>query len=229
MPERYSTKSFIKYKLVGTQYEGRGYIDNMLRVFDSNIKNKSIRNLIDIGCADGYKTSLYANNFDISFSQVVGLDIDIDYLYQNKYNFNVVKFDLEKISLPFKDNAFDLLICNQVLEHLVNYKAVLDEIIKITKPGGFVAVGIPNLAHFINRLYLLFGYQPLSIDLKGSHINGFTHRAFKELLDSRNDAHLIDYKGEIMYPFPRFLAKFFSKFLIGWTGYISYLLQKVKT
>jgi len=45
--------------------------------------------------------------------------------------------------LPFPDQSFDILICQAVLEHVIDASAVLGEIYRVTKPGGLVYVSIP--------------------------------------------------------------------------------------
>lgn len=142
--------------------------------------------------------------------------------------FNAEKIDLETEELPFKDNTFDLVICNQVLEHLKNYKKVIDDLIRTTKNQGYIAVGIPNLAHLINRIYLLFGIQPMCIHLDSSHVRSFTHRSFVNMISSLEKVKFIDCKGSLMYPFPLIVGKFLARHFIGLSGYICYLLRKVK-
>ena len=64
--------------------------------------------------------------------------------------FNAENIHSERDVLPYKDEMFDLVICNQVLEHLKNYRKVIDDIIRVTRKGGYMIFGIPNLAHLIN-------------------------------------------------------------------------------
>ncbi len=46
--------------------------------------------------------------------------------------------------LPFPDNAFDHVICSEVLEHIPNYASFLSEIQRVLKPGGLFAVSVPR-------------------------------------------------------------------------------------
>jgi SAM-dependent methyltransferase len=50
---------------------------------------------------------------------------------------------LEKI--PFKSSSVDLVVSNSVLEHIKDYKAVINEIYRILKPGGYLYLSVPNL------------------------------------------------------------------------------------
>ena len=134
--------------------------------------------------------------------------------------------DLEFDPIPFNDGKFDLVVCNQVLEHLKNYQNVIDHMIRVTKIGGYIVIGIPNLAHLINRIYLMFGRQPMCIDINSSHVRAFTHRSFTKKLSLIQTVNLIDFKGSLMYPLPFSLGKFLSRYLTGLSGYTCYLLKR---
>ncbi len=52
--------------------------------------------------------------------------------------------------LPFPDNVFHLVINEGVVEHWLDHKdrqRILREMVRVTKPGGVVAVFVPNGAH----------------------------------------------------------------------------------
>ena len=53
-----------------------------------------------------------------------------------------VKMDVHDI--PFEDETFDVLFCNHVLEHVVSDEAVLKEINRVLKPGGWAIMQSPQ-------------------------------------------------------------------------------------
>jgi ubiquinone/menaquinone biosynthesis C-methylase UbiE len=166
--------------------------------------------------------------FNIDIRNAYGVDYDDQNVIACKKKFNAKKIDLETDSLPYEDSMFDLVICNQVLEHLKNYRKVIDDLIRVTKKGGYIAVGIPNLAHLINRIYLLFGIQPMCIHLDGPHVRSFTHKSFFKMLASLQGVKLIDYKGTLMYPLPFVIAKFLANYFVGLSGFTCYLFRRVQ-
>lgn len=52
-----------------------------------------------------------------------------------------VKADI--CDLPFKDNEFDMIICNHVLEHIPDDTKAMQEIYRILKPGGKAILQVP--------------------------------------------------------------------------------------
>jgi 2-polyprenyl-3-methyl-5-hydroxy-6-metoxy-1,4-benzoquinol methylase len=160
-------------------------------------------------------------------SRVYGIDNEVSYIEACRNSFNTQKVDLEYQNTPYSNDTFDLVICNQVLEHLKNYKKAIDELIRITNKEAYLLIGIPNLAHLINRIYLLLGVQPMCIAMDGAHVRGFTHKSFVRMLESFQNIKLIDFEGALMYPLPFLLGKTLARYFVGLSGYVCYLLQKI--
>jgi SAM-dependent methyltransferase len=57
-----------------------------------------------------------------------------------------VKADI--CNLPFKDNSFDYIFCNHVLEHIPNDTKAMQELYRVLKPNG---IGIFQIPQDINR------------------------------------------------------------------------------
>lgn len=53
-----------------------------------------------------------------------------------------VKADI--CNLPFKDNEFDVILCNHVLEHIPNDIKAMQELYRVLKPGGMGIFQIPQ-------------------------------------------------------------------------------------
>ncbi|RYC50942.1 class I SAM-dependent methyltransferase [Flagellimonas olearia] len=53
-----------------------------------------------------------------------------------------VKADI--CNLPFPDNAFDVILCNHVLEHIPNDTKAMQELYRVMKPGGWGIFQIPQ-------------------------------------------------------------------------------------
>lgn len=53
-----------------------------------------------------------------------------------------VKADI--CNLPFKDNSYDVIFCNHVLEHIPDDTKAMQELYRVMKPGGFGIFQIPQ-------------------------------------------------------------------------------------
>jgi predicted SAM-dependent methyltransferase len=67
---------------------------------------------------------------------------NIDYLTADLFAENVmVKMDVTNICFP--DNSFDAIICNHVLEHIVDDRKAISELYRTLKPGGWAILQVP--------------------------------------------------------------------------------------
>jgi len=66
----------------------------------------------------------------------------------NKYGAEVVH-NLEKFPYPFKNNEFDEILIDNVLEHLENTIRVMEEIHRISKPEAIVNIIVPHSSGFM--------------------------------------------------------------------------------
>lgn len=53
----------------------------------------------------------------------------------------ILKVDIT--SIPFKDQSFDVIICNHVLEHVTDDTLALSELFRVLKPGGIAVLQTP--------------------------------------------------------------------------------------
>jgi len=81
--------------------------------------------------------------------------------------------------LPELSGPFDTILCYDVLEHLVDPRAVLDQLRGLAAPGGRLHVSVPNARHFsLVRDLLLrgtFGYTEWG-HRDNTHLRWFTRR-----------------------------------------------------
>lgn len=103
-----------------------------------NTKGKCI---LDIGCGTG-ELMLQIFNEDSSY-QLTGLDLSPEMLKvaKNKlgFNANFVLGDAE--NLPFDDNSFDSIICNDSFHHYPRPQIALIEMNRVLKKNGLLIIG----------------------------------------------------------------------------------------
>jgi len=70
--------------------------------------------------------------------------------------------DLDREPLPYSDNKFDLITITEVVEHIRDFRKVLEEISRCLKPGGGVVITTPNTINLSSRIrFLGFGFWTL--------------------------------------------------------------------
>jgi len=211
--------------LVQAQYEG---LRNYEAVLSLIRRIPHADSLLDVGCADGNKTMQYATELAVGKDKVYGIEQQPHYITLAQNHLNVVPVDLERDPFPFKDQEVDVIICNQILEHLKNMYAPLQEMARILKVGGHLLIGIPNLAAIQNRLLLLFGRQPMCNAILGPHVRCFTTKGLADFLKLNQDFELVAVTGATLYPFPYPIVKYGAPYFPGLASYAFYLLKKVR-
>ncbi|MBS3131507.1 class I SAM-dependent methyltransferase [Candidatus Woesearchaeota archaeon] len=116
--------------------------------------------LLDLGCWDGKNSLMYGKA--AGTKEVYGLEL-VKSLVE-KARKNGVKAQCCDLNnkFPFKNEMFDIVVANHVIEHLVNVKGFMSEIRRVLKPGGCALIGTPNLASWHNVAALFLGRQPYS-------------------------------------------------------------------
>jgi SAM-dependent methyltransferase len=134
-------------------------------------------------------------------------------------NIKGVQCNIETEALPFPEQTFDLILANQVLEHTKELFWIVSEVSRVIKPGGYFIVGVPNLASLHNRIALLFGIQPTSIDVLGPHVRGFTAGGLIDFLETDGYFKVEELKGSNFYPLPvpfgKLMALIFPTFAVS--------------
>jgi len=102
--------------------------------------------LLDAGCGFGYAMRTWGR-FCMPRGELVGLDRDRKLLAQSARFCSkeglgrAARFVTGDISkMPFADNVFDAALAHVVFCHLAEPEKALDEMIRVTRPGGCVAV-----------------------------------------------------------------------------------------
>src|SRR4030042_4279860 len=54
-----------------------------------------------------------------------------------------ITHDLDKFPWPFKNNTFNKIICNHIIEHLTNLVKTMEELHRIAKPDAIIEIEVP--------------------------------------------------------------------------------------
>jgi ubiquinone/menaquinone biosynthesis C-methylase UbiE len=114
-----------------------------------------VRSLIEIGCGEGILLRRLTQS--VNGVRVVGLDLDRAGLEAARAQNRVPLLQGSITELPFGDNAFDLVICAEVLEHVADPHPALRELQRIAR--RWVILSVPNepvwrIANMLRGKYL---------------------------------------------------------------------------
>lgn len=109
--------------------------------------------VLDLGCGEGrHVHGLHM----LDGLDIVGVDLDepslekardgLDYISEHPggTTSNSVFMTGDATALDFPDNHFDALVCSEVLEHLPDYDAAIQEMRRVLKPDGRLCISVPH-------------------------------------------------------------------------------------
>lgn len=135
------------------------YEKNTLDILSLLEKNPQAK-VLDIGCGDGQKTSRFMER--IGCREVIGIDGVADRLKAaRRRGIKIIKANLEN-KWPFESSSFDIVVSNQVIEHITNIDGFIEEIYRVLKPNGYAVISTENLASWHNIFALVLGHQDFS-------------------------------------------------------------------
>jgi len=140
-----------KYSQHIQHYDELGYHlqDRSARVQLEGIHLQNMQ-VLDVGCGTG---ALAHVAFELGSKRVVCGDISALMLKEamrketaENVDYSFCQLDAE--GLPFKDDFFDAVISGMTFGLLPNQKEAVEEMVRVTKPGGLVCVGAHGPEHY---------------------------------------------------------------------------------
>lgn len=126
-----------------------------IRVFP----NLPFHTFLDLGCGDGFYTKIVAK--EIGAKTVYGLDISKKATkIARSMSIKTICADIDETDLPLKPNSIDFVLCGHLIELVANADHLLQEIHRVLKKNGKAIISFPNIAAWLSRFALLFGYLP---------------------------------------------------------------------
>lgn len=174
--------------------------------------------IIDLGCGSGEFSIKIVEK--TGSEEIYGIEVWNEFVKKSKdKGLKVIKSDLNGI-LPFKNESFDVVVSNQVIEHLSYPIKFVSEIKRILKSGGMSIVSTENLSSWDNIISLIFGWTPFSCEFDGfqklgnplsphnnekidnypPHMRIFTYKGLVDVCE-KIGFRIIDIKGSGYIPF----------------------------
>ena len=132
---------------------------NRSKILDMLEENKKAK-VLDLGCNDGVFTEDIAKRLNTVY--IYGVEVmQFAILKSKQKGIETVKADANN-NLPFANNSFDVIVSNQVIEHIIDLDRFVDEVYRILRPNGYAVISTENLSAVHNLFALFFGYQAFS-------------------------------------------------------------------
>jgi len=202
--------------------------DTVVSWAGNNLKNKSgTARVLDIGVGSGTDIMNIKNILPDKNPELFGIECYKPSAEAARLKgITVFEINIEREKIPAPDSYYDVIVCNQIIEHTKEIFWIFSEIHRVLKNEGIAIIGVPNMAAMHNRFALLFGQQPTCIEILGPHVRGFTRPAFERFVTCDDYYRILDFTGSNIYPFPPAISKPLSRLFPTYSVGIFFLLQK---
>ena len=151
-------------------------------------KSGSRYRVLDVGCGTGRHAGAA---YRIAKAMVIGVDRQHDQVAAaaDRLRFHDAvhahgggSWDVgvaDLLHLPFPDGGFDLVVCSEVLEHIVHDRRAVDEVVRVLRPGGDLVVSVPR--RFPERI--CWALSSAYRDSSGGHVRIYRKRRLVSLLE----------------------------------------------
>ena len=129
--------------------------------------------ILDVGAGEGYFCKLAVED---------GREIEACDYSAEQFRMPSVPFHRADLAqgIPLPDNAYDVVVAIEVIEHMEDHFRFVRELLRVLKPGGMLIITTPNVVSLSSRIhFLLYGYNdcaprpldPAKPDQHNQHIN----------------------------------------------------------
>lgn len=156
--------------------------ENLCRVVEKDIKKDSF--VLDVGCAVGGLLNSLSPHCDNLF----GVDCTQNFVDIAKERLKNVDIRLVSAeSLPFKDNFFDIVFADQVVEHLIDSNIFFKEANRVLKEDGTLCVSVPNAMYYGDTSFFDFYFF-----LMREHVHHFSPQSLESI--ANKSGFIVEYE-----------------------------------
>jgi SAM-dependent methyltransferase len=208
--------------------------NDRIKVTESLLKDVAKGDILELGAGDYSFETNVAKEKKINSWTKVDFDQPCDV---------ICDLNSPTVMLPFEDCKYDLIICTEVLEHLLWPQRVVLECFRVLKINGWMVVSVPNCVSLTYRIAWMLGRIPScasSGNLPGSlggdayeredgvfvggHVIDFNLKRFKKVIESAGFM-IVKAKGAGIFWRRQLLPHWFVP--VKWASHQIILSQKV--
>jgi 2-polyprenyl-3-methyl-5-hydroxy-6-metoxy-1,4-benzoquinol methylase len=145
-------------------------------------------NILEIGSGEGGTASVFSTNNNF-------ISLDISLLRLQRQPNSIIKINADAQNLPFKHSSFDLIILQDVIEHLPDNNGLLNYLSGFLKKDGIIFLSTPNRFSLLNIISDPHFGLPLISILNRNQIKKYFLPLFRKADSNRKDiAQLLSLK-----------------------------------
>jgi len=178
--------------------------------------------VLEVGCAEG----TFSRHLNASERWGVESDAESARIAGNALN-RVLRGSYDVVAADIPDEYFDIVICNDVIEHMRDHDWFFKSIYRKIRKQGFLIGSIPNVRHIRNLFELLilkdWRYREIGI-LDRTHLRFFTEKSLiRSLTESEFIIEQFNGINKSRGIFPNILMGTISIASLGYYSDIGYL------
>lgn len=153
------------------------HIEQFLVCFSEMLASTAPQTVLDAGCGEGFSVGYLARKHPgVAFT---GVDLSEGAVAYAQAHFgDRVRFEVGSVfALPFDDDAFDTVVCSEVLEHLDTPERAVAELKRVARRHVLITVPREPYFQWLNDLG-----QALGVSDDPGHVNFWTKQGFQDFI-----------------------------------------------
>ena len=165
----------------GFRYANSLQLERAARILDAILSTGLLSpRVVDLGCGPGWLANILA-----TFGPTVGVDLSPQSIFEARQRYPMVQYEAADIfSWSYQGPPFDIVVSQEVLEHVEDQPRYLDIAFGLLRKGGYLVLTTPN-AHTMRAMpekeRKEWTDQPLENWLTKAELRALLTRRFKVL------------------------------------------------
>ncbi|CAH2407058.1 class I SAM-dependent methyltransferase [Mesorhizobium escarrei] len=135
--------------------------------------------ILDVGCGEGHITAEIKRQFPKA--EVHGLDYSLSAIRKAHLAYPDISFSVaDAVKSPYPKGKFDVVVCNNLWEHVTDPIGLLLRMKDVLKPGGSVIISTPSRYRTANLVRAILGRK--IVFMSKYHVTEYTVGQVKEQL-----------------------------------------------
>ena len=175
---------------VPPDYYQKGIKNNLLqRIWHTNklknvlaLINDHPNSILDVGCASGWFLAQMSKRFPKA--KCTGVDAYSQAIIYGRKKYKSIRLiESDAHNLPFADDSFDLIVCTEVLEHVLNPKGVLGEMLRVLKKQGTAIIEMDTGNLLFNTVWFVWTNLKGKV-WKDAHVHKFNSLKLEKMIEA---------------------------------------------